>query len=92
MLMSESQQLLLLVNFRKLLNVSSFRLPFLVMNTIYSSLCFTESLLKFDLDTVIPQTFTNHFLSTKHRKYSRKDSPWPHIICSSVGETKCDKQ
>ena len=91
MLMSESQQLLLLVNFRKLLNVS-FRLPFLVMNTIYSSLCFTESLLKFDLDTVIPQTFTNHFLSTKHRKYSRKDSPWPHIICSSVGETKCDKQ
>ena len=91
MLMSESQQLLFLVNFRKLLNVS-FRLPFLVMNTIYSSLCFTESLLKFDLDTVIPQTFTNHFLSTKHRKYSRKDSPWPHIICSSVGETKCDKQ
>ena len=91
MLMSESQQLLLLVNFRKLLNVS-FRLPFLVMNTIYSSLCFTESLIKFDLDTVIPQTFTNHFLSTKHRKYSRKDSPWPHIICSSVGETKCDKQ
>ena len=91
MLMSESQQLLVLVNFRKLLNVS-FRLPFLVMNTIYSSLCFTESLLKFDLDTVIPQTFTNHFLSTKHRKYSRKDSPWPHIICSSVGETKCDKQ
>ena len=91
MLMSESQQLLLLVNFRKLLNVSSFRLPFLVMNTIHSSSCFTETL-KFDLDAVIPQTFTNRFLSTKHRKYSRKNSRWPHIICSSVGETKCDKQ
>lgn len=35
--------------FRKPLNVSSLGLPFLVMNTIYSSSCFTESLLKFDL-------------------------------------------
>lgn len=77
---------MLLINFRKVFNVSSYQI-LLVTVTVHSRSCVTENLLEFDPGAVIQQTFIKHLFNVN----TGSDS-CPHVIHGSVGAAQSNKQ